>query len=258
MTYNPEAGSKRKISKNNRVKLWFNPPYCASVKTNLGKEFLNLMDKHFDKNHELHRIINRNKVKISYSCNANLKRVIQLHNNKVLNNKERSEDRERECNCRIKENCPLQGRCLSSGIVYEAEVVSKDIPNKYYIGQTAQEFKSRLAVHKNSFKNRNSSNPTELTKYIWSLIDSNKSWNIKWRIIGYAKPYSQGDRFCALCNLEKTKILFFKVRRNLLNGINIIEKCRQKNLKCLVAWKGWMIIVLLVSIRIRKWLINMH
>ena len=25
----------------------FNPPYCQSVKTNIGKEFLHLIDKHF-------------------------------------------------------------------------------------------------------------------------------------------------------------------------------------------------------------------
>ena len=71
--------------KNKRNILYFNPPYCMSVKTNIGREFLNLLDKHFGINSKLHTIINRSKVKISYSCNTNIARLIQNHNSKVLN-----------------------------------------------------------------------------------------------------------------------------------------------------------------------------
>ena len=48
--------------------MWYTPPYNAAAKTNLGKQFLQLIDRHFPKGHKLHKIINRNTVKISYSC----------------------------------------------------------------------------------------------------------------------------------------------------------------------------------------------
>ena len=56
---------KRKI-------IWYNRPYSANIKTNTGKTFLNLIKKHFPKTNKLHKIFNKNPVKISYSCNKNL------------------------------------------------------------------------------------------------------------------------------------------------------------------------------------------
>ena len=38
--------NKRKRSRSKRV-IWFNPPYSMNVNTNVGKEFLLLLDKHF-------------------------------------------------------------------------------------------------------------------------------------------------------------------------------------------------------------------
>jgi hypothetical protein len=53
--------------------IWFNPPFSKSVNTNIGWEFLSLIDKHFPLQHKLHKIFNRNTVKISYSCMNNVK-----------------------------------------------------------------------------------------------------------------------------------------------------------------------------------------
>ena len=44
----------------------FNPPFSQAVSTNIAKRFLNLLDKHFPQNNRLHKIFNRNTVKISY------------------------------------------------------------------------------------------------------------------------------------------------------------------------------------------------
>ena len=54
---------KRKRTKN---VIWFNPPFRKNVKTNIGKQFLNLIDTHFPPSSTLHRLFNRNTVKISY------------------------------------------------------------------------------------------------------------------------------------------------------------------------------------------------
>ena len=54
---NNKKTRKRKI-------IWFNPPYCLSVKTNVGKVFLKFIKKHFPKGNSLNKIFNKNTVKI--------------------------------------------------------------------------------------------------------------------------------------------------------------------------------------------------
>ena len=48
--------------------LWFNPPFCRSVKTNVGRIFLKLIKKYFSEGSSLTKIVNINTVKVSYSC----------------------------------------------------------------------------------------------------------------------------------------------------------------------------------------------
>ena len=58
----PKQNRKRKI-------IWFNPPFSKNVSTNIGcKKFLNgLINKHFPPQNKLHKIFNRNTLKLSYS-----------------------------------------------------------------------------------------------------------------------------------------------------------------------------------------------
>ena len=60
---------KRKI-------IWFNRPFNNYVANNIGKEFLKLISKHFPLKHKLHKILNINSIKISYSCMPNMKTII--------------------------------------------------------------------------------------------------------------------------------------------------------------------------------------
>ena len=55
---------KRTRTRSRRV-IWFNPPYSVNVQTNVGKEFLMLVDQHFPEGQPLHSILNRNTVKMS-------------------------------------------------------------------------------------------------------------------------------------------------------------------------------------------------
>ena len=52
--------TKRKRQRNI---LWFNPPYSKTVKTKIAKLFLQLIKKHFPKEHKFHKIFNRNTLK---------------------------------------------------------------------------------------------------------------------------------------------------------------------------------------------------
>ena len=59
---------KRNKKSRSRKILWYNPPFSQSVKTNIGKEFFKIIEKHFPRGHKFHKILNRNTVKLSYSC----------------------------------------------------------------------------------------------------------------------------------------------------------------------------------------------
>ena len=69
------------------------------------------------------KIINRNNCKVSYCCKDNVKLLISHHNKKILskacnkNNQEIS-----TCNCRNKNSCPPNGKCLQENAVYKATI----------------------------------------------------------------------------------------------------------------------------------------
>jgi hypothetical protein len=50
--------------------IWFNPPFSKSVKTYMERNFLSLIDKNSPPHHKLHKLFNRNTVKVIYSCMA--------------------------------------------------------------------------------------------------------------------------------------------------------------------------------------------
>ena len=50
LTYKQQQQNRNTLPKNRKRKvIWFNPPYNSAVKTNIAKEFLKLVDKHFPK-----------------------------------------------------------------------------------------------------------------------------------------------------------------------------------------------------------------
>ena len=150
----------------NRKVIWFNPPFSLNVKTNIGKELLKLIHKYFLRNHSFRKIFNLNTIKISYSSMKNMKNLIKQHNARVLKNQEHSE--KRSCNCRVKGNCPLDGKCLHKCTVYQANVITNN-ECKEYFGTAEGEFKLRYNNHTMSFRHKKHVNNTELSKYLWKL-----------------------------------------------------------------------------------------
>ncbi|GFR80073.1 hypothetical protein ElyMa_002305100 [Elysia marginata] len=115
--------NKEDRKKRSRKITWFNPPFSYSVSTNVEKTFLSMIDRHFPKTNKLHKIFNRNTVKVSYSCMPNVNLTIQNHNKKLLQqHRNEKAPTETTSNCRQKENCPLKGHCLTKCIVYKATV----------------------------------------------------------------------------------------------------------------------------------------
>ena len=115
-----ENEAKSTTKKRTREIIWYNPPFNKNVKTKIGFHFINLIDKHFgDKGNKLNKIFNRNKIKISFSCMKNMGQIIKSHNAKMLSNKKQVNH---PCNCQIKRDCPLNGKCMRENIVYLAQV----------------------------------------------------------------------------------------------------------------------------------------
>ena len=56
----------------------------------------------------------------------NVERIIKNHNNRLTNEKDRPDQRREEdmkdCNCRNKQDCPMDGNCLTESVVYQAVV----------------------------------------------------------------------------------------------------------------------------------------
>ena len=84
----PDPTSPNLITKRKRQRniLWFNPPYSKTVKTKIGKFFLQLIKKHFPKEQKFHKIFNKNTLKLSYSCMSNIKTKRNAHNKDILRN----------------------------------------------------------------------------------------------------------------------------------------------------------------------------
>ena len=135
---------------------------------------------------------------------------------------------ERNCSCprNSRDNCPLDGQCLANAIVYKADVIT-DNNTKVYTGATKSEFKKRLAVHKNSFRNRTQCQ-TCLSSYIWDLKDQNVDYEIMWTLHHQAFPYQCGTRKCDLCLTEKLVILRSDLRWSLNKRSEIMNKCRHR------------------------------
>ena len=215
----PKRKRRRKI-------LWFNPPFSENVKTNVGRIFLNLVKKHFNKDHRYKKIFNKNNIKVSYSCVENMGQIIKKHNKKILQNKK--DDTEQKCNCKNRLECPLENNCLAQNIIYQATVTAND-KEAHYIGLTERTFKDSFYKHSLSFHNHSYSNNTELSKYFWNQREKDVDFSISWKILSHASPYDNISNRCNLCLLEKYFIINYK-GKGLLNKRNeMISKCRHEN-----------------------------
>ena len=108
---------KRKLQRN---VIWFNSPYNKSVKTNIARAFVSLIERSFPAGHKQRTIFNRNNIKLSYSCMPNVKQIIDGHNKAILKTAETVQPQKSEgntCSCRKKEDCTLNGECLVSEVV---------------------------------------------------------------------------------------------------------------------------------------------
>ena len=63
LTYNKDKQPARPRRNRQRNIIWYNPHFSKNVKTNISRTFLNLISKHFPKQHKYHSLFNKNNVK---------------------------------------------------------------------------------------------------------------------------------------------------------------------------------------------------
>lgn len=228
--------------KRKRKIIWFNPPFCRTVKTKVGKRFFEIIDKHFNKKSKFSNIINRKNVKLSYSCMPNIASIIKRHNSKIMKaNSKKIEDR---CNCRIKENCPMKGgNCRRSNVIYEASITTSN-STKTYIGLSSNEIKKRIATHYTTInckpENKNYQKyiqSTELSKATHWLKSRNINFKIDWKIIAAAAQARPGVDTCRLC--LKEALLILQSSDNCINRrTELMNTCRHMKQFLLKYWSN--------------------
>ena len=231
LKFDPHASEQnRKKRKRSRVKLYFNPPWNSSLKSNIGRDFLSLMDRCFPPGNPLQKLLNRNTIKVSYSCTPNMEKIISGRNKKLLATPLAEE---RLCSCTRNTPCPLDGKCLSKNVIYEATVTQENQTKNTYTGLCSTDFKARLGIHKHSFKNEND-NQTSLSKFIWTLKRKNIKYDVTWKILDRGEPFSPISGKCTLCIKEKFHIIFNPTSAELNSRDEIFSNCRHKIAKLLI------------------------
>ena len=178
-----------------------------------------LLSQHFGKDNRYHKLFNRNTVKLSYSCMPNM--IIKSHNARLLS---KGNGNRKACSCRNKIQCPLDGNCMQTFLVYEAEVITE--AEKFrYIGLCEGDFKTRFNTHKSTFRNLKYCYSTELSKRICARKDTNVEYAVNWKILQTPPARRCGSSRCRLCLSEKHHIITAK-KANLLNKCNeLMSKC---------------------------------
>ena len=198
LVLNVDEQQKPKTRSQNIICL--NPRCNKAVSTNIAKTFLWLINRHFPKSHRLHKIFNRNTVKVSYSSMQNMSKIYKRHNSKITSI---PCNQLTLCNCRVKGECPVDGKCQTMDTVYNSCVTSPE-PQKIYFGLAEGKWKQRYSNHKKSFNHKRYSHETTLSGYLWHLMKTLVlTPKPKWSEVRCAKPFSNISKKCLLCLYEK-------------------------------------------------------
>ena len=87
---------------------------------------------------------------MSYCCTQNLGNIIKSDNKKLISSNNQII---LPCNCRRKEECPLEGKYRANDVVYKCIAWATGFPSKVYLETAQGEFKKRFYSHNTSFKN---------------------------------------------------------------------------------------------------------
>ena len=121
--------------------------------------------------------------------------IIKSHNKKSLN---ADTQRISQCNCRKKDDCPLNGKCRAKNIISKCVTSTTGHPKKVSSGTVKADFKKCFYNHKQSFNNQFHAKDTSLSKYIWEMnssshIISAMAWHIVKSVLSYSNITKKGQ-----------------------------------------------------------------
>ena len=158
-----------------------------------------------------------------------MKQIISSHNKALMKKSNNPEPTQENCNCRKNKTCPVDKKCLTSGVIYQATVKRQDNGREEnYIGLTDNTFKTRYNGHTCSFRNASQRNSTTLSHYIWSLKEKNIHYCVNWKLIARSSSYSSSSKTCNLCLLEKYYIICKPEMASLNNRNELASECRHR------------------------------
>ena len=150
----------------------------------------------------------------------NIGKIISGQNQKVL----KGESQTPPCNCTLYE-CPLEGKCQTSGIIYQCEVKETVSWNSIsFIGLTERTFKDRVTKWRRAFRVEGY-HSNSLSKHVWYLKRNHIDYTLKWYIVAKAQPYSPSTKYCELCVREVYYIMFDKRRASLNQRNEFFNPC---------------------------------
>ena len=151
-----------------------------------------------------------------------------MHNAKVA--REQEQQPPPGCNCRGgRANCPLDGACLTEGVIYQAKVTRVDNNQvEFYTDGTEQQFKKRYYGHTFDMRHQKQRYSTSLSKYIWELKDQGINYVLEWSIIARGRGFNPTTRSCQICLKEKYCIMFRPEGATLNSREEIFNTCRHR------------------------------
>ena len=144
-----------------------------------------------------------------------MKKHIAAHNRKVLGEHQKKKEtlitarkgektEKKMCNCRVPEDCPVEGHCQEVSVVYQADVHSRHGTQTFY-GLTERTVKDRYTEHKQSLPSETSKmdpavrrkkyeHKTALSKYPWKVNEEGTPYIISRNIHSKAFVYKSGGK----------------------------------------------------------------
>ena len=159
-----------------------------------------------------------------------MSQIIAGKNAQVLN---QNKNQNRECSCPSTKTCPLNKKCLTNNLIYQATVTQPNKEVKTYIGQSSTDFKARLGTHRQTFSDLKVTQ-TSLSNHIWELkskgLDPVNTGAISWKMIDRGRPFSPVSGVCQLCLKEKFYILHHPEMATLNKRSELFSACVHKKL----------------------------
>ena len=124
----------------------------------------------------------------------NMTSILKSHNKKIVAENEK----QYQCNCRNRDECPLENKYLTPQIMYETHVITLNTSRNFSVALSDTPFQEHYSNHKRDFTNRHYVKSIELSKYIWNLQESGKEFTIHWENLSHIKGMTKRG-YCSLC-----------------------------------------------------------